>query len=82
MAWYGWMVVAVVAIAIHVAGIVYSNWWKKWIFKILGVPKEARDVVLAVIKALQPDATGKIRVTDNEWKGIIKELEDILAPPK
>ena len=69
----------------HVAGIIYGDWWKKWVFKLLGVPKEAWDVVLAVVKALQPDATGKIKVTDSERDSIVKELNDVLGkltPPK
>ena len=83
-----WIIVigiVILAVADHVGGVILGPWWKRWIIKIAGVPKVAMKFVAALLKALAPDAEGKINVTAKEWDGleeILEELKGQLEPPK
>ena len=46
--------------------------------KYLRMVKEAADVVIEIDKALEPDENGKIEVTPEEIKSIIKESEEAI----
>jgi hypothetical protein len=64
----------------HISGVVLGPWWKKWILKMMGFPKEVQEFFLMFLRA-----SIDFKWTKEEKGQLKKEFDDIvdvLAPPK